>query len=121
MHRFLVWAPRALALATAGFVGLFALDAFEEGRSLGENLLAFLVHLVPALALLATLALAWRWPLIGAAAFGAAGLAYAVWVGGRHLDWVAVISGPLVATALLYLASWRFAPRRAVGPEAASG
>jgi hypothetical protein len=98
-----LWAPRIAGIATAGFLSLFALDAFG-GTPFLEALPAFLVHLTPALVVTAAVALAWRHPLIGAAAFAALASAYAVVANGRA-DWIAAISGPLALVAGLFLVS----------------
>ena len=108
--RLIVWAPRLLGIAVALFLGLFALDALNEGKPLAQTLGDFAIHLIPALGILAVVAVAWRYPSVGALAFIALAVAYAISV--RRLDWIAVIAGPLVAVGLLFLASAK-APRRA--------
>ncbi|MGB6729139.1 MAG: hypothetical protein WBE74_24815, partial [Terracidiphilus sp.] len=55
--------------AFAIFIGLFALEAFNQFHGFWHTTLAFLVDLVPALILIAVLAVAWRWEYIGAAVF----------------------------------------------------
>jgi uncharacterized membrane protein len=62
--------------------------------------------------LVVVLVLAWRRPWVGALMFGAAALGYALSTGRGHLDWIAVISGPLLLTAVLYLLSWILNRRR---------
>ncbi|HTM26618.1 MAG TPA: hypothetical protein VL225_15580 [Vicinamibacterales bacterium] len=102
----LLWAPRIAGIAMALFLALFALDAFN-GKSFIEAIPAFLIHLRPAFVVLVVVALSWRFPLIGTAGFTLLALGYAVMVRWRP-DWIAVISGPLVLVALLFLASWRY-------------
>lgn len=102
--RLAYWAPRALGLLSSAFLALFALDAFS-GRSFREGLPGFAVHLIPAFALLALVAVAWRYERLGAAVFFLLALGYALMVGWR-LDWVAAISGPLIVVGLLFLVSW---------------
>ena len=51
-------------------------------------------------------ALAWRSPLAGAVAFVGLALTYAITVRWR-LGWIAVIAGPLVVVAVLFVLSWR--------------
>jgi hypothetical protein len=104
--RFVTWTPRLLGLLAAGFIGIFALDAFGPGKSLGSALLDFAIHLIPAMFLLLTVLAAWRRPWIGAIVFGAAAVAYAASVPARP-DWILAISGPLLGVGLLFLGAWR--------------
>ena len=101
---FLLWAPRIAGILVAAFLGLFALDAFE-GRSLVAALPAFAIHLLPSFLVLAVVAAAWKFEWIGAVAFLGLAVLYAVMVRGR-IDWIAVISGPLLLVAVLFLVSW---------------
>lgn len=102
----LIWTPRVLGLAVAAFLGLFALDAFRPGQPLSEGILGFAIHLLPALLVIGTVALAWRWPWLGGALFVLLAVAYAVSVPGRP-DWILVIGGPLLLIGLLFLLSWK--------------
>ena len=104
--RLLLWAPRVLGLAVAGFLSLFALDVFSEGGNLRGLLLGFVIHLIPTWILLATVVLAWRRPWIGGVVFVGLAAAYALTTLGRP-DWILVISGPLLLVGLLYFLSWR--------------
>jgi hypothetical protein len=88
------------------FLGLFALDAFEPGKSFVSALADFAVHLAPAVIVLAIVAMSWRRPWIGGAAFMLLAAAYAVMARSRP-DWILVISGPLLIVAMLFLWSWR--------------
>jgi hypothetical protein len=102
----LLWAPRVLGVLLCVFIGMFALDAFSEGKGVKEALPDFAIHLVPSLLLLAVVVLSWRREWIGGVAFLGLAILYAVMVRGR-LDWIIVISGPLVIVGLLFLWSWR--------------
>lgn len=102
----LLWAPRIAGILVAAFLGLFALDAFD-GRSFVAALPAFAIHLIPSFLLLAVVAIAWRFEWIGAVAFLGLAVLYAVMVHGR-VDWIAIISGPLVIVGVLFLVSWRY-------------
>ncbi|HUK64647.1 MAG TPA: hypothetical protein VLV15_14990 [Dongiaceae bacterium] len=111
--RILRWAPRVLAIAFAVFVSLFSLDVFQEGYRGSHLLMALSMHLVTTTGVVvAALLLAWWWPLLGALVFAAAGTYYASGHT-RHPDWVLVISGPLLLTALLFLADALVRRRRA--------
>ncbi|MBP7149369.1 MAG: hypothetical protein KBD01_17700 [Acidobacteria bacterium] len=106
--RILFWAPRALAVLFALFLGMFALDVFSEGAGAFDMVVALGVHLVPALLVLIVLALAWRREAIGVAGFVALGAAYVVVAWGRFpLATYVVITGPLLLLALLFALSWR--------------
>lgn len=105
LFRLLQWAPRILGLALALFLGLFALDAFEEGKPLRETIPAFLIHLTPTWLVLGVVIAAWRRGWIGAIAFVALALAYALMVPHRP-DWILFISGPLFLVGVLFFASW---------------
>jgi hypothetical protein len=93
-------------MLAAFFLGLFALDAFSEGKPFVRAVGEFVIHLLPAAVVLAIVALAWRREWIGALAFGALAIAYAASVPSR-VDWILVISGPLFVIGALYWWCWR--------------
>ena len=108
----LYWTPRLVGVAVTLFVAAFALDAFD-GRPFFEAIPGFLIHLLPAGVCAAVVAAAWRFHWIGAIGFGALAVGYALMVPSRP-DWIAVISGPLALTALLFaLSPARRRPMRA--------
>jgi hypothetical protein len=104
--RWLLWIPRVLGILTGLFLGLFALDAFSEGKPLALSLPDFIIHVAPAAVLLAVVALAWRWAWVGAAAFLGLALAYAA-SNMSQPDWILTISGPLAIVGALFFWSWR--------------
>lgn len=99
------WSPRILGVLMCLFLGLFALDAFGEGRTVGQAILDFLIHLIPSAALLAVVAAAWRREWIGGVLFVALALGYAYWAR-EHLTWIAAIAAPLLIVGSLYFVSW---------------
>lgn len=107
-HTWVTWAPRVLGIAVSAFLGLFALDAFRAGRPLAEDLAEFGIHLLPSALLAVVVAVAWRRPWVGAAAFLLLAGAYALSVPTR-VDWILAISGPLFLVGILYLWSARTA------------
>jgi hypothetical protein len=107
LEKLVWWGPRISGLAVAAFLALFALDAFSGSASFFEALPAFAIHLIPSVLVLVVVALAWRFEWIGAIAFIALAALYAVMVRGR-VDWIVVISGPLVLVGVLFLVSWRY-------------
>jgi ABC-type dipeptide/oligopeptide/nickel transport system permease component len=102
----LFWTPRSLSVAFAVFLGLFALDVFNEHYGMFKTLLALLIHLAPALAVLLILIIAWRWEWVGAAAYATLALWYAQGNWRRHADWVLIIAAPVLVIAALFLANW---------------
>jgi len=104
--RLLLWSPRILGIVVSLFVGLFALDAFSQGKPFFEALPDFVIHLTPALLLLALVGASWRWEWIGGVAFIGLAVLYAMTMAGDHLDWMLAISGPLVVVGALFLWSW---------------
>ena len=61
----LYWLSRGLAVLYLGLLVLLSMDAFGEGQEPMEALLALVMHLIPALAFLAVLLVAWRRPMLG--------------------------------------------------------
>ena len=109
-RRLLFWAPRAICMAFAIFLSLFALDVFNEGYGFWKTLLALLIHLVPVYIVLSVLAIAWRWEWTGAVGFAGLAMWYAHGMWRRH-HWVALpallgIAGPLLVIAALFLVNW---------------
>lgn len=113
LAKLIYWGPRVAGVAIILFVSMFALDVFEEGYSLGEMLLAFFMHMLPSIALMIVLALAWRWEWVGFLAFlGASGLFFALtFVRNdplQELGMFLVFTGPLLVIAVLFGIYWRW-------------
>jgi hypothetical protein len=112
--RWLFWSPRAISIAFIAFLSLFALDVFDGRLGFWGTALALTMHLIPSFFLIISLILAWRWEWIGAALYGAAGVAYVVWVismsrpvpAAMRLTWALMIAGPAFLIAGLFLANW---------------
>jgi len=105
--RILYWAPRALCIAFALFLSLFALDVFNEVHGFFHIVLALLIHLVPTWIVLAILVVSWRWEWVGAVLYTAAGAFYAHFALLRHHpDWILPIAVPVWVVAALFLWNW---------------
>ena len=104
VDRTLFLIPRILVIMFAAFLSLFALDVFSEGGGLWQTIVAFIIHLIPALIALIVLAIAWRWEFAGDVLLIVLACWYAI-MARDHLSWILVISGPLVTTGLLFFAS----------------
>ncbi|MDX9915394.1 MAG: hypothetical protein RBS49_05830 [Sphaerochaeta sp.] len=111
------WAPRLAAIAFIAFLVIFSFDALDDGVGV-----AFLIHNVPALILAILLALAWRYPVIGAVTYSAVALWYAVTVlrlvaaerltATVAVQWYAVIGVPALVIAALFTVDCRRRPGR---------
>lgn len=108
-----LWTPRVAGILLCVFLSLFALDAFDGGRTFVQALPDFLIHLTPMLLLLVVVAVSWRWEWVGAVVFIGLALAYA-YGARRHPTWVLSISVPLLLTGLLFLLSFTHHGRRRV-------
>ena len=102
----LLWSPRIVGISVSLFIGMFALDAFSEGKPFFQALPDFVIHLIPAFVLLAIVGASFRWPWIGAIAFLGLAVLYAVTMSNGRLDWMLTISGPLLVVGALFLWSW---------------
>ena len=116
------WLPRIICILAVLFISMFALDAFEPGLSLGQQLLNFLKHLIPSFILLGILLLAWKWEKIGGILFTIIGLAFSVLVFninyyrnhfslGQTLLIVLAIAIPFVLVGVLFILSNRMKKR----------
>ncbi len=70
------WAPRAAAVVTILFLGLFSLDVLGMGGNPLQVLGGFLMHNIPAIVLVVLLVFAWRRPVVGFVAFLAAAVLF---------------------------------------------
>ncbi len=97
---------RGLGIVIVAFFAVFALDVFREQHGILRVLGALLLHLVPALMMLAVLLLAWRRPRAGGVLYLALGLLYIGTAMGRFPWYVyALVAGPLFLCGLLFLAA----------------
>ena len=97
------WSPCILGILASLFAGFFALDAFSPGKPLLEALPDLVMHLLPALWLLAVVAASWRRTWIGGVAFIGVGVLYAVTTGRDHRDWTFLVSGPLLVVGAIFI------------------
>jgi O-antigen ligase len=102
----LLWIPRILGILVSLFIGMFALDAFSEGKPFIEALADFAIHLTPALLLLALVLVSIRWEWVGGLAFIGLAIVYALTMSRGRLDWLLLISGPLMVVGVLFMWSW---------------
>jgi hypothetical protein len=80
------------------------LDAFNGSTNFWNSFIAFLIHLLPALAVLTILIIAWRWPLAGGILFFGLTIFFFVFFNHfLHLNIALMFEGPLLLTAILFI------------------
>ena len=110
------WLPRIICILAILFVSMFALDSFVPGHTIGQQLAAFFMHLLPSFVLLAVLLLAWKWEFIGGIIFMSIGLGLSPFIFllnhnrnhfsvGASLSVVLMINLPFVIVGVLFIAS----------------
>ncbi len=99
---YLLWTPRVLAIGMIIFLGLFALDVFEEGKSVSQILIGLLMHLVPNYILGFLLLIAWKKEILGGSLFLLTGLGF--WYFFNNPFFVnLLIFGPLFLIGILFI------------------
>jgi len=114
--KFLHFTPRILCITAILFVSIFAFDAFEEGKTLLQQISAFLIHLIPSFILIVLLIIAWKKELIGGIIFLLIGLGFtpfifilnydkndSVWI---TLGIIASITLPFIIVGILFIISY---------------
>ena len=119
--KYIHWAPRILCILAILFVSLFALDAFNPDLSIGEQILGFLMHLIPSFVLAAFLFVGWKWPEAGGIIFLTIGILASPWLflhnyamNGSVWMSLGVIAGialPFIVVGLLFIWDHRMQKR----------
>ena len=106
-QKIIYWTPRILALLFVIFLSVFSLDVFNE-YSGWAAVPALFMHLLIPIALLVALAVAWRYDIVGVAAF-LAFTAYYFYTAGfdRHWTVYALIVVPALLISFMFWLSWR--------------
>ena len=110
------WVARILCILAIAFISLFAVDVFTEGASfsLGQKIVAFLMHMIPSFVLIIALIIAWKHELVGGILIALIGLATAVFISTRRgmpfdrrsLQTVATINVPFIIVGVLFISSY---------------
>jgi len=125
--RIIHWLPRILCILAILFVSMFALDAFQPGVPLWQQIGGFFMHLIPSFALILFLIVAWKWELIGGGIFVILGLGLLpfIYMTNYHMNhsvWmsigiVLVINLPFIVVGILFVLS-HFLKRKNPGTTA---
>lgn len=111
------WLPRVLCIAAILFISLFALDSFEKGLTIWEQMTRLFMHLIPTFILITFLIIAWKWELAGGIIFTLAGLVMSPFVFqlnhdrnqfsiAQSLNVVLIITVPFIVVGVLFLISY---------------
>ncbi len=68
------WIPRILCISAILFLGVFAFDSFAPELSMKQQIIGFLMHLIPNFVLLLALIIAWKRELTGGIIFAVIGI-----------------------------------------------
>lgn len=74
------WLPRILTILAICFVSLFALDTFDSNLTIMQQIIGFLMHLIPSFILLILLGIAWRYQLTGGIIFVVTGVVFGIFL-----------------------------------------
>ncbi|MDD5040698.1 MAG: hypothetical protein PHY34_06155 [Patescibacteria group bacterium] len=102
MKKFLYWAPRFLGIIMVCFISLFAFDVFEEGQTAWETALALFMHLLPSIAGIILIIVAWKRELIGGWLFIAFSAVF-VFIAKFELVGILAIALPFAIIGALYI------------------
>lgn len=103
-RKILHWAPRVLGIAYALFISLFAFDVWGSGSGFWNELVGFLIHLLPVYAVALALGVGWKWPRWGGILFIALAVTFTLAFGWREIELMVALALPLVVIGLLFLA-----------------
>ena len=113
--KLIYWLPRIICILAILFVSLFALDAFEAGKTIWQQIATFLIHMVPSFILLIFLLIAWKWEFLGGIIFILIGVGFSPWIFmhnykmnntiGMSLVTILLITFPFVLVGILFLIS----------------
>ena len=111
------WLPRIICILAILFISMFAVDAFEPGHTLWQQLGAFIMHLIPSFILLGILILAWNKELIGGITFIIIGLVLTPFIFNMNykmnesiwmsLGIILTITFPFILVGILFIISHR--------------
>lgn len=118
------WIPRVLCMLAILFVSIFALDAFDPALSWQQQILGFLIHLIPSFALLIFLLIAWKHELTGGIIFIILGTILSPVVFSHNYNMnhsigmsqiiILTITVPFIVAGILFLISYRLRNKKSI-------
>lgn len=112
INKGLYWTPRVIGIIFVLFLALMSLDVFGPGQDFWQTTGALVLHLIPALILLAVLLVSWKYEIVGGVGFILAGLVYIGLLFASPFEWFKVvwalqISGIAFLVGILFLVGWK--------------
>jgi hypothetical protein len=118
------WIPRVLCILAILFVSIFALDAFDPALGMNQQILGFLIHMIPSFVLLLFLTIAWKHERAGGIIFTASGVVLSPLVFnhnynmnhsiGLSLVIILMITFPFVVVGILFLISYTLKKKKSI-------
>ncbi len=112
-NKFIYRTPRILGILFVLFLMMFSLDIFEPGLTGWQIASGLFVHNIPALILLLSLIISWRYEIVGGVTFILAGLVYILLLAMNPrfewymLSWSLTIAVPAFLIGILFIINWR--------------
>jgi hypothetical protein len=108
LRQLVFWTPRVLGILIVGLLTLLSTDVFAGGYPFWQSILGFLIHMLPALAVLVLLILSWCWEWVGALGFIAFAIWYIAitWSSDMHWSAYAILAGIPGLIGILFLLGW---------------
>jgi hypothetical protein len=113
--KILHWTPRIICMLAILFISMFAADSFAPELTFEQQIIGFLIHLIPSFVLLIILIISWKWELIGGIIFTLIGLGLSPFIFkmnynmnhsiGTSLGIILMITFPFVVVGILFIIS----------------
>ena len=120
--KILHWTPRIICILAILFISMFAADSFAPELSFWQQIIGFLIHLIPSFVLLSILIISWKWELIGGIIFTLIGLGLSPFIFKMNynmnhsismsLGIILMITFPFVVAGILFIISHYIKKRR---------
>lgn len=116
--KLLYFSPRVLSLMMVVFLMLFSLDVFKITTTTQDLVVGLVIHNLPALLLLITSIIAWKYELFGTVVFYIGAIIYGFMVFTNQLNflmqlnWFLSLATPLVFIGTLYLLNYLLLTRK---------
>ena len=99
-----LWTPRILTILAILFMMMFSLDVFGGNEPIYMQLVGFLIHNIPAFALMGVLAISWKWEFAGGIVFMVSSVVMSILFKGFQGNPASlIVVGPFFLIGVLFL------------------